>query len=369
MKDKMLILENGKIFVGDGFGSNKPTIAKIVFNTSMVGYQEILSDPSNIGQIVVMAYPLIGNYGMTDDDYESKNIYTSGLVVNEYNDSPSNFRFTKTLSEVMNDYSVSGISNLDTRELVKEIRDNGSMLAMITDIDANVESCLEILKSNPKKQNLVREVSTKKIWYSRTRNPQFNVVTVDFGVKLSFIKQLNNVGCNVIIVPFDSTYEEIMQHNPDGVFLPNGAGAPCELEDAVKLVKKLKGQVPILGIALGCEVIALSYGAKINELKVGHRGTNHPVKNLQTGKIFNYAQNHSYSIDLSELDKSNLVASYVNVLDKDIEGVIDEKKMVMGVQFYPEAPNEDKEFNEIFSSFAQLMISNGGNDNAKENRY
>ncbi|MEG1519428.1 MAG: glutamine-hydrolyzing carbamoyl-phosphate synthase small subunit [Clostridia bacterium] len=369
MKDRILILENGKTFVGDGFGSDKTTIAEVVFNTSMVGYQEILSDPTNIGQIVIMSYPLIGNYGMTDDDYESKNVYTSGLIVKEYNDSPSNFRFTKTLGEVMNDYNVSGLSNLDTRELIKTIRDEGSMLGMITNVDANVLECVTIMKNAKRSANLVGEVSTKKIWYSRTRNPQYNVVALDFGIKLSFVKQLNNAGCNVVIVPYDTTYETIMQLYPDGIFLSNGAGSPNDLKCVTELVNKLKGQLPILGVALGCGIIGVAYGAKIKKLKVGHRGTNHPVKNLENGKIFNYTQNHAYTIDEKSLKNTELEISYLNVLDNEVEGVSDDSNMVMGVQFYPEVANDDHDFDSVFARFTEFMNLNGGEQNAKENRY
>ncbi|HPD02003.1 MAG TPA: carbamoyl phosphate synthase small subunit, partial [Clostridia bacterium] len=240
MADKMLILENGRVFYGGGFGSQKTRIAEIVFNTAMVGYQEILSDPSYFGQIVIMSYPLIGNYGLADDDYESKNIYLSGFVVREYNDNPSNFRFTMSLGNIMEDYDVAGIQDLDTRELVRIIRDEGSMKAMITDASRPYEECLKELRAAKLEENPVKLISTKKVWYSRTRNPAFNVIAVDLGIKTNILRLLNKYGCNVAIVPHNTSKEDIMRLKPDGLLISSGPGGPELLTEAAALIKSVK---------------------------------------------------------------------------------------------------------------------------------
>ena len=212
IKDRKLVLANGKEFYGVGFGSKNDVIAEIVFNTSMVGYQEILSDSSYCGQIVCMTYPLIGNYGITDDDYESKSIKMSGFVVREYNDFPSNFRATKTLGDVMDENDAAGIANIGTRYLARIIRDEGSMLVMICDIDKPKEECLKEIKERGFIHNQLDIVSTKKVWYSRTANPLYTVVAVDCGIKMNIVRKFNKFGCNVVVVPYTSTYEDIMKH-------------------------------------------------------------------------------------------------------------------------------------------------------------
>ena len=214
MKRK-LVLQNGKTFEGVGFGSLNECVAELIFNTSVVGYQEIISDPVNSNKMICMTYPLIGNYGLTDEDYESKNIFAKGLIVREYNDLPSNFRYTRTLSEVMEENNVCGISEVDTRELTKIIRENGSMKAIITDVDKPLEECLEIINSTDINENLASKVSSKRVWYSRTANPTNSVALIDLGTRLSIIKNLNSLGFNVTIYPANSSVEEILKSKPD----------------------------------------------------------------------------------------------------------------------------------------------------------
>ncbi len=360
MNKRMLVLENGKVMYGEGFGSDKTQIAELVFNTSMVGYQEILSDPSYCGQMVVMSYPLIGNYGLTDEDYEAKNNFMSGFIVREYNDFPSNYRYTKTLSEVMIESGASGISGVDTRELSRLIRDNGSMKAMITDSDRNVEECVLQLQQTTLDTNQIEKVSCKKIWYSRTKNPQYTVVAVDCGIKLNIIRKLNQFGCNIIVVPHDTTVETILSLKPNGIFLSNGPGDPENAPEVVKLVKFFKGKLPILGICLGHQIIGLSYGAKTYKMKFGHRGANHPVKNLKTDKVEITSQNHSFAIDKESLESTSLKLTHINLLDNEAEGMISEEDMVLSVQYHPEsaAGPEDSEY--IFTQFTNLMKNNGG---------
>ncbi|MDR0855406.1 MAG: glutamine-hydrolyzing carbamoyl-phosphate synthase small subunit, partial [Christensenellaceae bacterium] len=279
MAKKVLILENGRYYYGESFGGNQTKIAEIVFNTSMVGYQEILSDPSYCGQIVVMTYPLIGNYGLTDDDYESKNIAVSGFVVREYNDIPSNFRYTQTFGEVMQENSVSGISGIDTRELTRIIRDQGSMKCMITDASKNIDEAVAELKAYKLPQNQVKTVTSKKVWFTRTRNPEFNIVAVDCGIKLNILRRFNAHGCNVTVVPYNTAPKVIENLHPDGLFISNGPGNPEDAFEVVDTIRYFKGKIPIFGICLGHQLIGLSYGAKTYKMKFGHRGGNHPVKN------------------------------------------------------------------------------------------
>ncbi len=370
MPNKILILENGKTFSGDGFGADGTKIAEIVFNTSMVGYQEILSDPSYCGQFVTMSYPLIGNYGLTDEDYESKGIYMSGFIVREYNDMPSNFRYTMTLQEMMQSNGVVGISGVDTRELVRIIRDEGSQRAMITDIDADVDECVKILKATPYETEQVKTVSTKRIWHCRTQNPKFTVVAVDCGIKYNIIRKFNECGINVIVVPYNTSAEEILRLNPDGLFLSNGPGDPENVPEVIELVKKMKGRLPIMGICLGHQIIGLSYGAKTYKMKFGHRGANHPVKNLLSGKVEITAQNHSYAIKADSLKGTGLEVTHVNLIDGEVEGMIDEKNRVISIQYHPESAAGPEDSGYIFRMFLKnLEAVAGGKLNAEKNRY
>jgi len=369
MKERMLVLENGRVFYGNGFGSRAQKIAEIVFNTSMVGYQEIMSDPSYFGQMVVMSYPLIGNYGLTDDDYESKGIFLSGFIVREYNDNPSNFRFTKTLGEVMEDNNASGISGVDTREIVRIIRDEGSMKAMLCDASKNPEECVAELKAAKLTTRQVSEVSGKKIWYSRTRNPIYTVIAVDCGIKHNIINNLNKLGCNVVVVPYNTPKSVIMKYRPDGLFLSNGPGDPENVKDAIDLVRQMRGVVPIFGICLGHQIIGLAYGAKTYKMKFGHRGGNHPVKNLVTGKVEITSQNHSYAVSKESLEGTGLTLTHVNLLDNEAEGMADYENRVMSIQYHPESAPGPQDSGALFGQFIDLMKAAGGASNAQENRY
>ena len=362
--DKKLVLENGITFYGKSFGSKNKKIAELVFNTSMVGYQEILSDPSYCGQMVCMTYPLIGNYGLTEEDYESKNIYISGFIVREYNDLPSNFRYTKKLGDAMEENDVAGISEIDTRYLTQIIRDNGSMLAMICDADYSDELALKELKEYKVDKLVVKKVSTKKIWYSRTPNPKYNIVAVDCGMKMNIVRKLNQLKCNVTVVPYDTSFEKIMELNPDGLFISNGPGDPMDVVEVIELIKEAKGKIPILGICLGHQIIGLACGAKTYKMKFGHRGANHPVKNLETGKIEITSQNHSYAIDINSLKDTTLELTHINEIDHEPEGMMDKKNYIISVQYHPEsaAGPEDSEY--IFNKFIDLIDSFGGEHNA-----
>ena len=353
--NRKLILENGMEFLGKAFGGNREVVAELVFNTSMVGYQEIITDPSYTDQMVNMTYPLIGNYGITDEDNESKMISISGLIIREYNDKPSNFRYTKTLAEVLEEANIPGITYIDTRMLTRIIREEGSMLALLTDESTTVEEGLRKIKEYTVPHDQVKKVTCKKKWYSRTHNPKFSVVAIDCGIKYNIVRSLNAKGCNVTIVPADITYEEIMQSKPDGVFISNGPGDPVDNTHVIELIKKLQGNVPIFGICLGHQMLALANGLRTYKLKFGHRGGNHPVRNLETGKIEITSQNHSYAVDSSYNPNKDLTFTHVNVLDNTVEGLKIEKDYAFSVQYHPESAPGPQDSGYLFDQFIDLM--------------
>ncbi len=367
MDKKMLVLENGKVFYGEGFGSDETKIAEIIPNTLMVGYQEVLSDPANCNKFVLITYPLIGNYGLTDEDYESKNIYISGMIVGEYNDQPSNFRFTQTLGEVMEDNHVVGIEGLDTRAIATIIRKEGSMKAMIAPLDKNIEECLKEIADFECETDLVKKVSTKKVWHSRTRNPEFNVVAVDGGIMLSAVRTLKENGCNVTVVPYDTSAEEILKFRPDGLFLSTGPGNPENFKNGIELVKKLHGVTPILGTGLGAEVIALAYGAKTSKMNFGHVGANRPVKNIKTGKIEFNNQNCLFKLEADSFAETELEITHIDAFDGAVEGFVDNFHKVLGTMSYPENQARPVGVESVFDTFKQFMKDFGGKNNAKEN--
>ena len=353
--DRKIVLEDGSEYYGYSFGTKTDKVLEIVFNTSMVGYQEIVSDPSYTYQMVVMTYPLIGNYGIADDDFETKTPTIGALAVREYNDLPSNFRYTKTLSEILEENDIPAIYGIDTRKLARSIRNFGSRKAFITSAETPKEEALGILKSTEIPKNAVEVVSCKKKWYSRTSNPKFNVVAVDCGIKLNIIRSLNKRGCNVTVVPHTATAKEILAMKPDGVFLSNGPGDPEDVTSVINLVKELKGKLPICGICLEHQMICLAYGAKTYKLKFGHRGANHPVKNLETGKIEITSQNHSYAVSEESLKGTGLEVTHINLLDKTVEGAQCKKDRVFCVQYHPESAPGPQDSAYLFDKFIKIM--------------
>ena len=352
---RKLVLEDGSEYYGYGFGADTDRVCEIVFNTSMVGYQEIVSDPSYTNQMVVMTYPLIGNYGITDEDYETKSPTIGGLIVREYNDLPSNFRYTKTLSETMEEYHIPGISGIDTRCLTRSIRDLGSRRVLITSPDMPKEEALRIIAQTPVPHDAVSRVSCRKRWYSRTANAKYNVVAVDCGIKLNIIRSLNARGCNVTVVPWTPAPAEVESMKPDGIFLSNGPGDPEDVTPVIELIRALRGKYPIFGICLGHQMISLAYGAKTYKLKFGHRGGNHPVKNLLTGKIEITSQNHSYAVDKASVAGTGLEVTHVNLLDDTVEGVRCVRDRVFSVQYHPESAPGPQDSAYLFDEFIALM--------------
>ncbi len=361
-KAKKIVLEDGLEFHGTGFGSTENRMVELVFNTSMVGYQEIVSDPSYTGQAVVMTYPLIGNYGMCDDDYETLRPSVSGLIVREYCEKPSNFRFTRTLEDVMIEFGIVGVYGIDTRTLGRYIRNFGTCRAYIVDEDISTEDAVAALKAWVPPVDFVAQVSTKETydWSTSKISDLYplqsnHVVAIDCGMKRNIPRSLARRGCKVTVVPWDSTAEYIMSLEPDGVFISNGPGDPQDAAPTIAAVKQLIGKVPIFGICLGHQIISLAYGANTYKLKFGHRGGNHPVKNLKTGKIEITSQNHSYAVEEASLAGTGLVVTHLNILDNTIEGVECAKDKVFSVQYHPESAPGPQDSAYLFDEFINIM--------------
>lgn len=353
--NRKLILEDGSEYYGYAFGADKERICEIVFNTSPVGYQEILSDPSYTYQAVVMAYPLIGNYGIAAEDFETETPTIGALVVREYNDIPSNFRSMKTLSAVMEEYGIPGIYGVDTRKLVRSIRNHGSRPVLITDASTPLEDGLARLREFTPPTDAVSVVSRKEICEFNVPNAKYHVVAVDCGMKQNIVRSLNKKGCNVTVVPWNTTAKTVKALNPDGVFISNGPGDPTDAVPVIELVKALHGKYPIFGICLGHQIISLAYGAKTFKLKFGHRGGNHPVMNLADGKIEITSQNHSYAVDADTLESTPLTVTHVNILDKTVEGTECKDEKIFSVQYHPESAPGPQDSGYLFDRFIRLM--------------
>lgn len=353
--NKKIVLADGSEYYGYGFGADVERVCEIVFDTSMVGYQEIISDPSYTDQMVVMTYTLIGNYGMTDEDYESKAPSCGALVVREYNDLPSNFRYTKTLAETMEENGIPGIAGFDTRALTRKIRDNGSCKAIITDADTPKERALAIIAETAIPTDAVARVGCRKRWYARTANAKYNVVAIDCGIRLSVIRTLNEYGCNVTVMPYNTAAEEVIKMNPDAILISEGPGNPEDVTAVIDLIKALKGKYPMVGIGLGHQLIALAYGAKTYKMSFGHHGGNHPVKNLKTNTIETVSQNHNYAVDAASVDATALKVTHLDILDDVVEGLCSEEDGVFTVQYHPEVMSGPKGSVGFYDEFIRIM--------------
>ncbi|MBR5359339.1 MAG: glutamine-hydrolyzing carbamoyl-phosphate synthase small subunit, partial [Lachnospiraceae bacterium] len=332
--NRKVVLEDGSEYEGRGFGCMEDKFLELVFNTSMVGYQEILSDPSYTDQAVVMTYPVIGNYGINDDDFETREPSIGALIVREYSGEPSNFRCSKTLSQCMEDYGICGIQDVDTREITRKIRDIGSCKVLITDASTPPEEAKKRLAGWDYAHDQVSRVTVKgreTLKVIRGGNG-LHVVAIDCGMKKSIVSSLVDLGCNVTIVSYNITLQEVEQLKPDGIFVSNGPGDPEDVVETISLLKDLHGRYPIFGICLGHQMLCLSYGAKTYKLKFGHRGGNHPVKNLLTDKIEITSQNHSYAVDLDSIKGTGLEVTHLNILDNTVEGMRHIKDKVFSVQ-------------------------------------
>lgn len=355
MAARKIVLEDGSEYMGEGFGAREDKVCEIVFNTSMAGYQEILSDPSYTCQMVVMTYPLIGNYGMAADDYETFTPTIGALAVRRYNDRPSNFRSAETLGAVMERCGIPGIEGIDTRKLGRSIRDYGSRKALITSADTPLAEALRILRTTDVPRDVVSRVSCRRPWESPANNARFHVAAIDCGIKHNILRSLNGRGCDVTVLPYDTAAEAVLALHPDGLFLSNGPGDPEDVPQVIELVRALRGRLPIFGICLGHQIICLAYGAGTYKLKFGHRGGNHPVRELATGRIEITSQNHSYAVDEASLAGTGLELTHVNILDGTVEGVKCARERVFSVQYHPESAPGPQDSGQLFDRFIAMM--------------
>ncbi|MDR1466914.1 MAG: glutamine-hydrolyzing carbamoyl-phosphate synthase small subunit [Oscillospiraceae bacterium] len=355
MKNRKIIFENGQSFLGIGFGANVDTVKEVVFNTSMVGYQEIFSDPSYFGQIVCMTYPLIGNYGLIDDDYETPRPFIGGFIVREYNDHPSNYNYTKTLDESLKEHGIPGIFGIDTRQITGLIRSRNNIHALMTSCNVTVERGLEIINSTEKIKNHVKNVSSSKAWHSRSANFEYTVIIIDCGVKYNVIRSLKKRKCNVFIVPHDTDFKKILALQPDGVLISNGPGDPKDNPCVIETIKNLQGKLPILGICLGHQLIALANGGSTCRMRFGHRGGNHPVREISNGKIEMTSQNHSYAVEKTSLSGTKICLTHENILDGEIEGIEIKGEDTFSVQYHPESAPGPQDSSYLFDRFIEKM--------------
>lgn len=370
MPTAKLALENGKVFAGQAFGAGGESAGEVVFNTSMTGYQEILTDPSYFGQIVTMTYPLIGNYGVNADDRESAKPWLSGFVVRELSGVASNFRQTSTLGDYLAKHGIIGIQGIDTRTLVLSIRQQGAMKGVLSTVDLDDGSLVAKAKASPSLvgRDLAKSVMPagpiewsagnangwKFLPDAKTGARRFNVVALDFGLKWNIARCLVESGCNVTIVPGTTGAADILARKPDGVFISNGPGDPEPLTYAVKTLQQLIGKTPIFGICLGHQLLGMAFGAKTFKLKFGHRGANQPVLNRLTNKVEITTQNHGFAVDPATLPR-DVEPTHVNLNDQTLEGLRHRELPVFSVQYHPEASAGPHDSAYLFSQFRHIM--------------
>ncbi len=377
----MLALEDGRVFHGWAFGSQRDAVGEVVFNTGLTGYQEVLTDPSYKGQLVTMTYPLIGNYGINDADSESVGPQVEGFIVKEVCKYPSNWRSQMTLNDYLAKHDIPGIEGLDTRALTKHIRTAGAMRSAMSSQITNPDDLIDKARQWPGLvgQDMVRLVTCKApyrwsekegidtFWERRFNkkfsgnNHRYNVVAIDFGIKFNILRILQAFGCSVTVVPGTTSAEEILSYEPDGVFLSNGPGDPAAVTYGIQTVKGLLGKVPIFGICLGHQILGLSLGADTFKMKFGHRGSNQPVKELATGRVHITSQNHGFCIDNTTLDPQEVSITHINLNDHSLEGMALRSLSAFSVQHHPEAsPGPHDSMKQLFSKFVNAMEKRNG---------
>lgn len=353
MSRRRLVLEDGTEFIGEGFGSERISVGEVVFNTGMTGYQEVISDPSYCGQIVAMTYPLMGNYGINRDDFETVTPFIHGFIVKEVSDVPSNFRNEGNLHHFLKAHNIPGISGIDTRKLTKIIRKYGTMKAMITDLDVPLKELIEQVKNMELPTDQVKRTSTIKPYVVPGRGKR--IVLVDFGAKHGILRELTKRDCHITVVPYNYGAEAILRLKPDGMMLTNGPGDPKDVPEAIEMIKQVIGKIPIFGICLGHQLLALACGADTEKMKFGHRGANHPVKDIRQAKTYLTSQNHSYAVSAISLEKTNLELTQTALNDNTVEGIQHKQYPAFSVQYHPEASPGPEDTNFLFDEFLEMI--------------
>ena len=351
----VLLLNDGKLFKGTTFGATGEAIGEVCFNTGMTGYQEILTDPSYAKQIVTMTAPHIGNYGINTEDIESEKIQVSGFVIKEESTFPSSWRSEMSLGDYLKKQNIVGIKNIDTRALTRHLRDNGAMNGIISSIKDNKNKLTSKLKSSPSMTglDLAKIVSTKNI-YDWSDKGEYRVAAIDFGIKRNILRLLEEFNCQVTVFPANATAKDILSFDPDGVFLSNGPGDPAAVEYGIETVKQILGEKPIFGICLGHQILAIALGAKTFKLKFGHRGINHPVKNMVEKTIEITSQNHGFAVDLESLPK-NVISTHINLNDNTSAGIESIDYPAFSVQYHPESSPGPHDSRYLFKKFIRMM--------------
>ena len=358
MKNAVLYLEDGTIFRGTSLNTYGETAGEVVFNTALSGYQEVLTDPSYAGQIVVMTYPLIGNYGINEEDLESDIIHVKGFIVKEFCRTYSNYRATKSLIQYLDENKVIGIEGVDTRALTRHLRMAGAMKGLISTDDVDTASLKAKLAKVPSMDGAdwVKEVAPEKISVWPAVGPKkYKVVVMDCGIKRNILREMAALGIECHVVPPTTSSADILSMGADGIFLSSGPGDPAAVTYVIKTVRELIGQTPIFGICLGNQMIGHALGGKTYKLKFGHHGANHPVKDLESGRISITSQNHGFCVDLKSLDPKNVEAIHVNLNDKSVEGLRHKKFPLFSVQYHPEASPGPNDAKYLFGKFIEMM--------------
>ncbi|SDJ03174.1 glutamine-hydrolyzing carbamoyl-phosphate synthase small subunit [Salimicrobium halophilum] len=355
---RKLILEDGTVMNGNGFGSERSVFGEIVFQTGMTGYQEVMSDPSYCGQIITFTYPLIGNYGINRDDFETIFPSLFGVVVKEHCEFPSNFRNEESMDEFLKARDIPGISGVDTRQLTKIIRENGTMKAMIVDESFSTEEAVKQMKETDLPHNQVETVSADKPYVIPNRGERITIV--DYGMKNGLLRAFTERNCHVTVVPYDTSADEILRQKPDGVFLSNGPGNPADIPEATETVKQLIGRVPIFGVCMGHQIIARACGATTHKLHFGHRGVNQPVFDKKSKRTFMTSQNHGYSVDDNTIMSTELEVTQYSLNDQTVEGLKHSAYPVFSVQYHPESTPGPEDTGHLFEEFLALVRKEKG---------